>query len=628
VAFGGDCVITQLTGNGRILLTVNQNGEWNELFYPFPGQFQQLREMRIGVFDVNAGKFAWLRQGNGYQIEQTPYGGGHLPNSVWTGHGLSISVRDHVHPNHDLIARVLRVRAEPARAVRLFAYHAFQIAESMYQDTAYVDPAAGTLVHYKRGYFFEFFSDPTYTRAVCGEHTLKGLKGTYVDAEDGRLEGRPVAHGAADSVMEWDLEPVPDRDTEVRLFLAAGRNLPAVHQIRDYVRDGGYVRFVRESEAFWDTWVQRRLPRAPKELSERARQVYRESVLMMRHATGSNGAVIASPDTSSLVAAGDTYNFCWWRDGGYISKAMDEAGLYENASRFLEFARSCQEPDGSFFHRHFPDGAIGSTWHPPPFLQIDQTAAVIAAVWHHFKRGADPDVLLGFWPLVKDAANFLTGFREPTTGLPAASFDLWEERLGVHAYSTAAVAHALERAGRVAEEIGKDPTNWRRAAAEILDAARREFWDANLGRFVRSLFPRDDRIDASILLALKLGLLPWDDPRTRAVVDTVEKRLWNGTVGGLARYEGDQYYGAENPWIICTLWLAEARLRLGDRPRCLELIEWVAKHATPTLLLPEQIDGRTGEPKSATPLTWSHSTFVDVVHKYAEAQTVGTIPEE
>jgi oligosaccharide amylase len=621
-------VITMLTGNSRVLLTVNQNGEWNELFYPFPGQFQHLREMRLGVFDVSGGKFAWLRRGNGYEIHQTPHGGGHLPDSVWTGHGLTLSVRDHVHPNHDLISRVFRLRATPARPIRLFAYHAFQIAESMYQDTAFVDPAVPSLMHYKRGYFFEFFADPPYSRAVCGEHTLKGLKGTYVDAEDGRLEGRQVAHGAADSVMEWDLEPGPDRDTEVRLFLAAGRSLPAVHQVRDYVRNGGYLRFVRESEAFWDTWVQRRLPIPPKGLSDLARQVYRASVLMMRHSTGWNGAIIASPDTSSLVAAGDTYNFCWWRDGGYISKAMDEAGLYENASRFLEFARSCQEPNGSFFHRHFPDGAMGSTWHPPPSLQIDQTASVIAAVWHHFKRGADPDVLLDEWPLVKGAAAFLTNFRDAATGLPAPSFDLWEERLGIHLYSTAAVAHALERAARVAEEIGKDPTPWRTASREISDGARAQFWDESKGRYVRSLSPRDERIDASILLALKLGLLPWTDPRTRAVVDGIEQRLWSPEVGGLARYEGDEYYGRENPWIICTLWLAEARLRLGDRPRCRELIEWVASHATSTLLLPEQIDRTTGEPKSATPLTWSHSTFVDVVHKYAESETRGEVPEE
>ncbi|HTZ61941.1 MAG TPA: hypothetical protein VMC82_04810, partial [Thermoplasmata archaeon] len=69
-------MITMLTGNSRVLLTVNQNGEWNELFYPFPGQFQHLREMRLGIFDVGGGKFAWLRRGNGYEIHQEPHGGG------------------------------------------------------------------------------------------------------------------------------------------------------------------------------------------------------------------------------------------------------------------------------------------------------------------------------------------------------------------------------------------------------------------------------------------------------------------------------------------------------------------------------------------------------------------------
>ena len=109
----------------------------------------------------------------------------------------------------------------------------------MYQDTAYVDPDAQSLVHYKRGYFFEFFCDPVFTRAVCGEHTLKGLRGTYVDAEDGRLEGRAVAHGAADSVMEWDVDPPAGGEAEIRLFMAAGRSLPGADEVRNYVRTGG-----------------------------------------------------------------------------------------------------------------------------------------------------------------------------------------------------------------------------------------------------------------------------------------------------------------------------------------------------------------------------------------------------
>ncbi|EQD49377.1 glycoside hydrolase 15-like protein, partial [mine drainage metagenome] len=462
----------------------------------------------------------------------------------------------------------------------------------MYQDTAFVDASLRSLVHFKRGFYFELFSDPPFSRAACGEHSLKGLEGTYVDAEDGLLEGSHVSHGSPDSALQWDLTATPGAGTVLRMFLAAGASLAETGRLRELVRWGEPSRFVRESSTFWNGWIRRRMPEAPAGLSERAIQVYRHSVLVLRHLTAHNGAVLASPDTAPLEGVGDTYNYCWWRDGGYVSKAMDEAGLYENAQRFLEFAQRCQDADGSFFHRFFPDGERGSTWHLPPFIQIDQTATVIAATWHHFKRGNDPDVLIPLWPMVKAAAHFLTTFRDPQTGLPAASYDLWEERMGIHTYSTAAVIHALERAARIAEELGKDPRAWRQASTEIHAAALRRLWDPTEQRFVRSLSVRDDREDASLLLALKLGLVPWSDPRASRTVARVEERLWSGAQGGLARYEGDQYFGPQNPWIITTLWLAEARLRLGDRERCRELIEWVADRATPTLLLPEQIDAR------------------------------------
>ena len=59
-------MITQLAGNGRVLLTVNENGEWNDLFYPYPGEYQHLREMRIGLYEPSERRFAWLRGGNGF----------------------------------------------------------------------------------------------------------------------------------------------------------------------------------------------------------------------------------------------------------------------------------------------------------------------------------------------------------------------------------------------------------------------------------------------------------------------------------------------------------------------------------------------------------------------------------
>ncbi|MGI0131698.1 MAG: glycoside hydrolase family 15 protein [Thermoplasmata archaeon] len=608
-------MITQLVGNGRVLVTVNTDGQWETLFYPYAGQFQHLRETRLGIFEPASRAFHWLTANNGFELTLSDSATGNSPESTWKGNGLVVKATDHVHPNHDLIIRVITVRADPARDVRIFAYQSLNIAESMYQDTAYVDENRHMLLHYKRGFYFGFFSHPNFTRAACGEHTVKGLKGTYVDAEDGVLSGRTISHGAADSVLQWDVTARPDSDTIVRMFVALGRGLEATQRVRDYVRSGDPSRFERESVAFRRSWVGHHPPRAPGDLSDRARDLYSRSIFVLRNVASSNGAVVASPDLSSIIW-GDTYNYCWWRDGGYVAKAMDEAGLYENADRFLSFAAVCQAPGGYWVHRHFPDGEVGSTWHPPPFLQIDQTATVVGAVWHHYKRFGDLDRLLERWPMVKSAANFLTSFRDTTSRLPAASFDLWEETNGIHTYSTSVVIHALERAARIASELGKDPTRWRAASLEIHQAALTHLWDASAQRLLRSLVPLDTRLDASALLALKHGLFEWSDPRSRIVVDTVEKRLWSPTVGGLARYEGDEYYGVENPWVICTLWLAEARLNLGETGRCRELIEWVATHATPTLLLSEQVDARTAEPRSATPLTWSHSTFVDVVNKY------------
>lgn len=607
-------MISLLSGNGRILLTLDGGGRWSNLFYPHPGQFQHLREMRFGVFDVARERFWWLGDDGEFEVRQSYLGDSNTAITVWTGHGLRISTHDDVHPNHDLIVRRIHVEADEPRDLRLFAYHCLNVAESKYQNTAFWDDEARSLVHYKRDFYFEFFSEPSVAAFVCGEHTLKGLKGTYVDAEDGQIAGGRISHGAADSLLQWNVQPSPGEDATVRLFVAVGRDRAATAHLRDLTRTGDVARFEREANGFWRNWTRKHRVIVPAELGDEAARVYVRSFFVLRAGASPQGSVIASPDVRTLRVGGDTYNFCWWRDGGYIANAMDEAGLYEQAHRFLRFAARCQSPNGSFLHRHWPDGTVGSTWHPPPFLQIDQTGTVVAAVWHHYKRRGDLDMLLEFWPLVRNAANFMMEFRDPATGLPAASYDLWEERKAIHTYSTAVVAHALERAARIAEELGKDPTRWRNASLEIRGAALQHLWNPAEESFVRSLSPRDEKMDASVLLALHLGLVPWDDPRAAKVVAAAERHLLRA--GGVCRYPGDTYYGHENPWLITTLWLALAKLRLGDAERCRELIQWVVSKRTATDLLPEQVDPNDGSPKSAVPLLWSHSTFIEVVNAY------------
>ena len=610
-------MITFLAGNSRILLTIDEKGHWSNLYYPFAGQYQHLRSVKLGLYDVEDDSFAWLGDDPSFAIEQDYYRGSNAGRTIYNGTWLDVEVVDTVHSNHDLVIRRIAVhnKTPQPRSIRVFNYQSLMVQESMYQDTAYWDEDRKTINHYKRNYYFQYWGRPDFTSYTCGEHTLKGLQGSYVDAEDGKLEGGRISHGAADSVVQWDLDVPAGGSAAVRLFLMVGHSRKDVNRFWSYLHERDPTHVEDEAINFWSNWIDHKAVTVPADLSKEAREVYLRSIFVLRNCSSANGAIIASPDPRTLKSGGDTYNYNWWRDGGYIAKAMDEVGLYENAHRFLKFAQTAQEEEGYFLHRHFPDGTVGSTWHPPPFIQVDQTATVIAAVWHHFKRHGDLDELLDLWPLVKRSATFLEHFVDDR-GLPKPSFDLWEEKKAVNAYSVAAVIHGLERADRISEQLGKSRGRWRRASTRMREAMLAHMWNERKGCFYKSIDPLDETVDASTLLALKLGVLDARDARAERLVQTVERRLWVKSTGGVARYEGDSYYGHENPWIICTLWLAEAHMILGRPEKTRELLEWAAKTATPTALLPEQIDARTGEHTSVTPLVWSHSTFLDVMNKY------------
>jgi len=610
-------MITFLVGNSRVLLTIDEKGNWSNLYYPWAGQYQHLRAVKLGLYDVEEDAFAWLGDDAAWTVEQDHHRGSNAGRTLYVGPLADVEVVDSVHSNHDLIVRriVVHNKTPDAKRFRLFHYQSLMVAESMYQDTAYWDDERRTINHYKRNYYFQYMGAPAFDAFTCGEHTLKGLQGSYVDAEDGKLEGSRISHGAADSVAQWNVDVPAGGEATVRLMCMIAQSRKAVNTLHATFKARAAEELEKEALDFWRHWIEHKDMRLPPALSPRARDVYRQSIYVLRTCSSQNGAIIASPDPRTLKSGGDTYNYTWWRDGAYISKAMDEVGLYENAHRFLKFAEQCQEDEGYFLHRHFPDGTVGSTWHLPPFIQIDQTASVVSAVWHHFKRDGDLDVLLELWPVVKRGANFLESFVD-ARGLPLPSYDLWEEKKAVNAYSVAAVIHGLERAERISEQLGKSRGRWRKASERMRTAMLQHLWNDAKGCFNKSIDPLDETVDASTLLTLKLGVLDPADARAERLVQAVEKRLWVKSTGGVARYEGDTYYGPENPWIICTLWLAEAHLMLGRPERTRELLEWAAKTAGPTLLLPEQLDARTGEHTSVTPLVWSHSTFVDVMNKY------------
>jgi glucoamylase len=125
-------------------------------------------------------------------------------------------------------------------------------------------------------------------------------------------------------------------------------------------------------------------------------------------------------------------------------------------------------------------------------------------------------------------------------------------------------------------------------------------------------------VDISLLgLSVPFEAVSVDHPRMVQTADTIQELLTSPRVGGIKRYEDDNYIGG-NPWILTTLWLSHYRTLQGRYEDARQLLDYAVKHVTSSGLLPEQVDRETGETAWVVPLTWSHAMFVLAVHMLAK----------
>ena len=233
------------------------------------------------------------------------------------------------------------------------------------------------------------------------------------------------------------------------------------------------------------------------------------------------------------------------------------------------------------------------------------------------------------WPTVEKGANYLTKSIDEVTGLPLESYDLWEERVGKHTYSSAAVYGGLMGASKVAKKLGftDQELQWEEEACGIKESIERWCWDGDENRFLRGirLNTRDGKLYKDYIVDVSLiGLVypfevidPYDE-RAISTAQTIYDRLMSPKIGGIKRYEDDIYRGG-NPWILTTLWLSYYYILIDDMDRAQSLFDWAVAHVTEMDLFPEQIHRNTGEPAWVVPLTWSHAMFILVLDKLLDS---------
>jgi glucoamylase len=378
--------------------------------------------------------------------------------------------------------------------------------------------------------------------------------------------------------------------------------------------------------------AERSAARTPTLVSGRHDVLDRVGLRVLRALQDPDGGVLAAPESDPDMRRSGGYGFVWARDLAFIVTAAAVAGRDDVVDGALRWLVRAQSTDGLYEQRHWSDGRVAPTWG----LQLDETGAVLHAIGEVARVLDDPRIVERCWPTVRAGAEALARLVHPTTGLPPASLDAWEERVGVHTYTVAATIAGLEASARMAD--GRDDpaaARWRDAATRCRAGLDAQLWSEEHGRFLRSrdvarddadgapvppghqptgrpahpvasVDPVDATVDASLLgLAYPFAVLDHDDPRLVATIDAVERELRSGP--GLLRYPGDTYVGG-NPWLLTRLWLGLARREPGsDEPA--DGIDDVAGSATDAMLLAEQVDATTGRPVWIVPLAWSHAFY-------------------
>ena len=642
-------------GNGTLLITFDQDYCLRDIFYPCVGKENHTdgHKFRLGIWVDN--EFSWVNRdwdlSLGYADEMLMT----QVTAINDRLGVSLHCHDMVDYREDIYIKKIFLKnlGKKEREFRLFFHHDYHILESPTGDTAYYDPDEKAVIHYKENRYFLMSGIRNGLQGIdqyaIGIKEFHGLEGTWKDAEDGRLEGSPIAQGSVDSTLSFSVNIKPEGEETIYYWMAAGKGYAEVSRLNKMVMGHGAEYFIRRTGNYWNAWVNKEeidFGNLPTKIVE----LYKKSLLILTTNIDSNGAIIAGADSDIQHFARDTYSYMWPRDGALTAHALDQAGYLGITRTFFDFCLDIiskgKESAGYFLHKYNPNGSLGSSWHPwisrdekilP--IQEDGTGLILWALWFNFDKFRDIEFTVKQYEnLVIRCGDFLASYRDSKTGLPLPSYDLWEEKWGIHTFTVSAVYAGIKAAEHFARFF-KDTRRIKicnKAADEVKAAMGKYLYSNDHKRFLKTIVPRKDgsfdrdlTLDASIYAPFYFGVFDPEDEKVVNTMNAIKEGLWVKTdVGGIARYERDRYHRVTenikevpgNPWVICTLWLAQWIIAKAKGPEEMEeattILDWVASRALPSGVLAEQVHPFTNQPLSVSPLTWSHATFVTTVLEY------------
>jgi alpha,alpha-trehalase len=179
---------------------------------------------------------------------------------------------------------------------------------------------------------------------------------------------------------------------------------------------------------------------------------------------------------------------------------------------------------------------------------------------------------------------------------------------------------AVDCAIGLASHLGAEDrvADWETTRDEIRAAILTHGWNERAGAFTQA-FGSDD-LDASSLMLTITGFLAGDDPRMKATIDAIARRLTDER-GLVYRYlTRDGLAGEEGTFVLCTFWLAQAQALAGDVEAAALTFERAVAAINDVGLLAEEVDPRSGEMIGNFPQALSHIGLINAAWVITQAQ--------
>ncbi len=632
-----------MLGNGSLTVGLNEHGLVHDFYYPYVG-LENLTTARsvhhkIGVWID--GNFSWVDDGS-WNINVDFESDALVSVITMRSDNLQVELtfNDFVDNAHNAFCRQIAVTnlSDAAREIRLFTHQVFQISRAGRADTALFVPDANYILDYKGRCALLIYGEKSdgqvFDQYAVGGYAIEGKEGTFKDAEDGELSGSAVEHGGVDSVMRFTLQLEPHAADTVSYWIIASESQFSAEKVHQIIKKEGVAARLAATRQDWHGWLSigaNTLHSVDREYLD----ALKKSLMIIKVHTDSRGGVIASADSTIYNYGKDYYSYVWPRDGAFAMWPLIRLGYHAEPKKFFEFCRDIITPDGYLMHKYQPDRAVGSSWHPLLHgnrvelpIQEDETASVVYMLGEYYDHSNDEEFVKGLYPtFIQPAANFMASFLDEQTGLPHASYDLWEEKFLTNTYTVALTYQALLVAADFAEKFGfpDDAIKWTRVAEQILGNMS-VFFDETRGLLRKGYLLQEDgslqfdnTLDISNMYGVMMFGMHSSPDQLKQTVSKIEELLLDKTpVGGAPRYEHDNYFEIDpqymgNPWFVTTLWMAQYYARTGDTDKARHYIDWTMQHTLPGGGLSEQVHPADGSPVSVAPLVWSHAELANTI---------------